>query len=142
MRRITTLLVMVLAAVPATAEQFHAFGDIEVHYSVVNTLFLDADITSRYHIERGRDRAFVNVAVLDHDGKPLAATVSGSTLNLLNQPGTLAFHAISEPPSLYYIAPLRFTDGDVLRFQLEVRLPDRAPMRFKFQQPMYAAPDS
>ena len=142
MRSIVVSLLAMLTAATATAEQFHAFGDIEVHYSVVNTLFLDRDITDHYGIERGRDRAIVNVAVLTRDGKPLAASVSGSTLNLLNQNEQLSFRTIDEPPSVYYIAPFRYTDGDVLRFRLEVDLPDRPPMQFQFQQPMYAAPDS
>jgi hypothetical protein len=142
MHRIATLLVAIFTAAPTAAEQFQAFGDIEVHYSVVNTLFLDGEITDRYGIARGRDRAIVNVAVLDHGGKPLAATVTGSTLNLLNQTEPLSFRTIDEPPSVYYIAPLRYTDGDVLRFRLEIDLPDHAPMRFEFQQPMYVAPGS
>jgi len=142
MRQCAALLVAIVTAAAATAEQFHAFGDVEVHYSVVNTQFLDRDITDHYGIERGRDRAIINVAVLDRDGKPLLATVSGATLNLLNQTEPLSFRTIDEPPSVYFIAPFRYTDGDVLRFRLEVEMPGRAPMRFEFQQPMYAAPDS
>jgi Domain of unknown function (DUF4426) len=141
MRRIALLLVAGLTATSAAAEQFHAFGDIEVHYSVVNTLFLDKQITDRYGIERGGNRAIVNVAVLDASGTPIATTVTGSTLNLLNREETLAFRTITEPPSVYNIAPLRYTDGDVLRFRLEVQMPEREPMRFEFQQRMYVAPD-
>ena len=140
MRRVL-LLTAILIATPAFAAQFRTFGDIEVHYSVVNTLFLESAITSQYGIERGRDRAIFNIAVLDHDGTPVAATVTGTVLDLLNHEQPLTFRAIEEPTSVYYLAPLKYTDGDVLRFRIEVRLPNREPMQLEFQQPMYVAPE-
>jgi hypothetical protein len=139
MRR-TLLLAVMLVSMPAFAAQFLTFGDIEVDYSVVNTLFLDSSITSQYGIERGRDRAIVNIAVLDHDGTPIAANVTGTALDLLNHEQPLTFRAIEEPTSVYYLAPLEYTDGDVLRFRIAVRLPNHQPMQLEFQQQMYVAP--
>lgn len=141
MRSGALLLTTILIATPAFAAQFRTFGDIEVHYSVVNTLFLERSITSQYGIERGRDRAIVNIAVLDHDGTPVAATVTGTALDLLNHEQPLSFRAIEEPTSVYYLAPLKYTDGDVLRFRIEVRLPNHQPMQLDFQQSMYVAPE-
>jgi hypothetical protein len=60
-----------LFAATAAAEQFKAFGDIEVHYAVVNTLFLQPNVAARYGIVRATDRAIVNVSVVDHDGATL-----------------------------------------------------------------------
>ena len=77
--------------------------------------------------------------MLDRD-TPRAAVVTGTALDLLHHEQTLDFRTIEEASSVYYIAPLRYTHGDVLRFRIEVRLPDRAPLRVDFQQPMYVAP--
>jgi hypothetical protein len=140
MTRWTLIVVGTLLAANASAEQFKAFGDVEVHYAVVNTLFLQPEIASRYGIVRGSDRAIVNVSVLGHDGATLAANLSGITVNLLNQEAPLAFDTIKEDESIYYIAPIRYTDQDVLRFRIDVVLPDRAPMRLEFQERMYVEP--
>ena len=44
---------------------------------------------------------------------------------------------IKEGDAIYYIAPLRYTDQDVLRFRVTITVPDRAPMNLEFQQQMY-----
>ena len=129
-----------LFAMSSAAEQFKAFGDIEVHYAVVNTLFLEPDVAKQYGIVRDTDRAIVNVSIVNHDGATLAADLSGVTVNLLNQEAKLTFDAIKEDTSTYYIASLRYTDQDVLRFRIDVVLPDNPPMRLEFQQRMYVEP--
>ena len=141
MRRLLAFVAGILFAATAAAQQFKAFGDIEVHYAVVNTLFLQPDVAARYGIVRDTDRAIVNVSVLDHDGAALAADLSGVTVNLLNHEAKLKFDAIKEDASTYYIAPIRYTNQDVLRFRIDVALPDRPPMRLEFQQEMYVEPE-
>jgi hypothetical protein len=135
-RRLTALAIFVFA-VPAAAEQFKAFGDVEVHYVVVNTLFLQPDVAARYGVVRSGDRAIVNLSVLDHDGVALLGEVSGETINLLSQRAPLEFVTIREGDAIYYIAPIRYTDRDAVRFDLTVSVPDRAPMQLEFQQTMY-----
>jgi hypothetical protein len=112
-----------------------------VHYVVVNTSFLDPAVAAHYGVARGKDRAFVNLSVLDGAGKSLDATVTGTTLNLLNQEAALTFSTIKEADSVYFIAPLKFTDRDTLRFRIDVVVPGgRAPMRVDFQQQMFVDP--
>ena len=137
MKRMLITLLLALLAAPVAAEQLQKFGDIEVHYVVVNSSFLDPAVASRYGVQQGKDRAFVNLSVLDANGKSLDATVTGTTLNLLNQESVLSFNEIKEADSIYYIAPLRFTDRDTLRFRIDVVLTGRAPMRVEFQQQMF-----
>ena len=84
MRRLTALAAL-LFATPVAAEQFKDFGDVEVHYVVVNTLFLQPDVAARYGVVRSGDRAIVNLSVLDQDGVALLGEVSGETINLLSQ---------------------------------------------------------
>ena len=140
MIRRTLLVLIALLALPSSAEQFKAFDDIEVHYVVVNTLFLDPDVAKHYGVVRAKDRAIVNLSVLGADGKALSADVAGVTVNLLSQQATLTFATIREGESIYYIAPIRYTDQDVLRFRIAVKLPDRDPMNVEFKQLMYVAP--
>jgi hypothetical protein len=140
MIRRTLLVLIALFALASSAEQFKAFDDIEVHYVVVNTLFLDPDVAKHYGVVRAKDRAIVNLSVLGADGKAISAEVAGVTVNLLSQQATLAFATIREGESIYYIAPIRYTDQDVLRFRIAVKLPGRDPMNVEFQQLMYVAP--
>ena len=137
MIRPLTALAILVFGIPVAAEQFKSFGDIEVHYVVVNTLFLQPDVAAHYSVVRSADRAIVNLSVLDHNGKALMGEVSGVTINLLSQRAPLEFSTIREGDAIYYIAPIRYTDRDVLRFDLTVSVPDRAPMKLEFQQSMY-----
>jgi hypothetical protein len=95
-------------------------GDVEVHYVVVNTLFLEPEVASRYGIVRGRDRAILNVSVVGPDGYPRDAAVSGTYKNLLGHVSTLEFSRFEEGSAIYFIAPLKVTDQDVLRFDLAI----------------------
>lgn len=140
MIRRTLLALIALIALPSSAEQFKAFDDIEVHYVVVNTLFLEPDVAKHYGVVRAKDRAIVNLSVLGGDGKALLADVTGVAVNLLSQQAPLAFSTIREGESIYYIAPIRYTDQDVLRFRVAVKVADREPMNVEFQQLMYVAP--
>jgi len=135
--RIAVALALTLFAAPLAAEQFQKFDDIEVHYVVVNASFLDPAVAARYGVPRGKDRAFVNLSVLDAADQSLDATVTGVTLNLLNQESALTFSTIKEADSIYFIAPLKFTDRDTLRFRIDVVVPGRTPMRIEFQQQMF-----
>lgn len=140
MKRALTAFVLMMVAGSIAAEQLQKFGDIEVHYVVVNASFLDPAVASRYGVVRGKDRAFVNLSVLDRDGKSIDATVTGTTLNLLNQESVLTFAETKEADSIYYIAPIKFTDRDTLRFRIDVVVTDRQPMRVEFQQQMFVDP--
>jgi hypothetical protein len=138
-RKLTALFIALLAA-PVAAEQMQKFGDIEVHFVVVNASFLDPDVAARYGVVRGKDRAFVNLSVLDRDGKSIDATVTGTTLNLLNQQSVLTFSETKEADSIYFIAPIKFTDRDTLRFRIDVNVYGQGPMRVEFQQQMFVDP--
>ncbi len=137
MMRLTTLCLFVLFSTSAAAEQFKEFDGVEVHYVVVNTLFLQPDVAAKYGVVRANDRAIVNLSVLGEDGAAIPGEVTGATINLLSQTAPLQFKVINEGDSIYYIAPLRYTDQDVLRFRVTVKVPGRPPMDLEFQQQMY-----
>jgi hypothetical protein len=128
---------LALAALPAAADQFKSFEGVDVHYIVVNTLFLQPDVAARYNVVRANDRAILNLSVIDDKGSAVLAEVTGSAVNLLSQTEPLQFAVIKEGESIYYVAPFRYTDQDVLRFRVSISVPGRAPMNLEFQQQMY-----
>lgn len=129
---------MVLAtSVAVNAAQFVALDDHEVHYVLVNSLFLEPDIASRYDIVRAGDRAIVNVSIVGPDGKPRDGTVSGTARNLLGQQRTLEFRRFSEGGAIYFIAPIKFTDQDVLRFDIHVEAMGGPSGSLRFQERLW-----
>ena len=91
----------------------------------------------KYGVVRANDRAIVNLSVIDEKGVSVLGEVTGSTINLLSQTAPLQFSVINEGDAIYYVAQLRYTDQDVLRFRLTINVPNRAPMNLEFQQQMY-----
>jgi len=131
------LIVLWLTSPITRAEQMQAFGDWEVHYSLFPTEFLNPQIASQYQVTRGRDRALLNISVLDVNDNPVRAEVAGTMTNLLSQQQSLAFREILEGVAVYYLAPVRHTDREVLRFRITIRPPGDGEKVLTFQQTMY-----
>ena len=137
-REIVLALVLLIAACPfANAEQMRKLGTWDVHYVVIRTSFLTPEIAARNGIVRGPDRALLNVSVIGADGRPVAATLAGTVRNLLEQSSPLEFAEVREGEAIYYLAQLRHTDRDTLRFVIDIRPPDGTTQRLEFQQQMY-----
>ena len=128
---------LIASAVAGHAEQKAVFGDYAVHYVVFNASFLRPQIAARYDIVRGRDKALVNVSILDADGQAVEASVSGSFRNLLGQVEQLPFRSVREGDAIYYLAALTYPDAEALRFEIVAELPGYGPARVAFQQTLY-----
>jgi hypothetical protein len=121
----------------AQAEQKQQLGPYEAHFVVVNTTFFSEEIASRYDVTRGRDRALVNVSFLDESGTPVSVTLTGTITNLLSQVQPLDFREVREGPAIYYLAEIRHTDRETLRFRIQVVTPDGRERELAFQQQMF-----
>jgi len=119
------------------AEQKQRLGPYEVHYAVVPSTFFDEKIAERYGIVRGRDRAMMNLSILDQQQQPTVVTLSGKVTNLLEQSVVLDFREISEGNAIYYLAEIRHTDRETLRFHVEITTPDGITRTLEFQQQMF-----
>jgi len=119
------------------AEQMAQLGPWNVHYVVLGTTFLTPEVASGYGIARGRDRALMNISVLDSAGSPVQVDISGTMINLLSQREPLSFREVREGPAIYYLAEFKYTDRDVLRFVVTLIPPDGTPQQLTFQQKMY-----
>ncbi len=131
------LAALLLAAAPLLAEQSRRIGDYEVHYVVVQSTFFNEDIARRYQIVRGRDRSVLNLSVLDAGGRPTAVSLRGTATNLLGQVSELDFREIREAPAVYYLAQMRYTNRETVRFRLFITTPDGSEHELSFQQEMF-----
>ncbi len=130
-------LAAVLLVPAAGAEQRKRLGNWDVHYVVIRTSFLKPEIAARHDIVRGPDRALVNISVIGDDGRPVVATLSGRVRNLLEQETPLEFQEVREGEAVYYLAQVKHTDREILRFYVDIRPPDGTVQRLEFQQQMY-----
>ena len=131
-------LAVLLSLVPvARAEQKVAIGDFEAHYVVFPSTFLSAEIAGTYGITRARDLSVVNLSVLDAAGEGTTAAVAGRVKNLLGQLSPLKFREIREEKALYYIAEVRHTNREVLRFSIAITPPGEPTHDLAFQQELF-----
>lgn len=137
-------LLLTLLAAQSHAQKSVRFDDYELHFSVVNTTFLDPAIAAQYGITRGERRGIVNIAVRDHDsgkGDGETATVpmalSGRTWDLIaEQP--LEFIEVNEGSAVYYIGEFKFINREWRWFELSFR-PEGADRSYthKFKHQLY-----
>ncbi|SHF80735.1 protein of unknown function [Microbulbifer donghaiensis] len=112
------------------------FGDYRVIYSVFNSEFIKPEIAQTYQLARAKDRAFVNVSVVEKVGGKhgLSSEMSGTATNLIQQSRPLKFMEIREGDAVYYLAPLRFEDEETLTFNIELKLPNGKTETISFRR--------
>lgn len=126
---------------PPTIETSKVFGQYEVLYNVFPSTMLTESVAAAAHITRAKDRAVVNIAVRKHapDGgdEKQTATVTGSASDLM-QARKLEFREIDEQGAVYYIAEVRHTDKELLRFDIKVQVdPNSPPNALTFTRKLY-----
>lgn len=130
-------LTLALLPVVLHAEQMKRLGPYDVHYVVVQSTFFSEEIASRYEIVRGRDRALLNVSVLDEHGSAVPARLEGTVTNLLGQVAPLEIREVREGPAIYYLAEIKHTDRETLRFAISITAEDGVARELTFQQQMF-----
>ena len=123
----------------SAAEQMQRFGQYELHYIVIPTPMLKPSIAAEYDISRGKDRALINVSVLNREKKAVNAVITGDSQNLLGQLQNLDFKQVKEGDAIYYLAEIRFADQEVHRIKIEASAPDGKSTLLKFNQKLYWA---
>lgn len=135
MRRIIPFLIALCLALPAVAERKQSFGELDVHYSVFNSSFIQPDIAAVAGLTRSKTLGVINVAVLKA-GKSSTAVVGGEVKDLLGKSTTLSFRQVREGEAIYYLAQFPFKTREVLSFTLDVRQGE-TPHRLTFNQEMF-----
>lgn len=149
MKYIFCCLMLIFGAAPAVAQTNQAksinsqevFGNYTVHFSVFNSTFLTPDAANAAGLTRARDQVLINISVTDNrnaGGVGQAAEVSGTATNLIQQQRVLSFKTITEGDAVYYIAPLRHTNEEVMNFAIDVRpAGDAEAFTLRFSRTLY-----
>ena len=91
----------------------------------------------KYNVVRGRNRALINISVLDKDNQPVRAKLNGTVKNLPGQILRLNFEEVVEGDAVYYLAQTRFSDQEIMRFDIRFVGPDGIANELKFEQKLY-----
>jgi hypothetical protein len=123
----------------ASAENSRVFGNYVVHYNAFRSDTLSPEIAKAYELTRRNNRIIVNITVLKKvmgtTGKPVPATITGNASNLTGQLKNLEFREIKEDTAIYYIAELKVSDGEFLKFKLNITPEDEeGPARLQFSK--------
>lgn len=136
MRHFASLLLCLLIALPAAAERKETFGELDVHYSVFNSSFLQPDIAAAAGLTRSKTVGVLNIAALK-GGQGQPAKVSGTLKNLLGQTSELQFKQVLESGAVYYLAEFPLREREILTFSIQVQLGDAAPHTLTFNQEVF-----
>ena len=136
MRRFVSLVFCLLLALPTVAERKQTFGELDVHYSVFNSSFLQPDVAAAVGLTRSKTVGVLNVAALKN-GQGQAAKVSGSVKNLLGQTSELQFKQVLESGAVYYLAEFPLRQREMLTFSINVQIGDGAPHTLTFNQEVF-----
>jgi hypothetical protein len=106
------------------AENSVEFNDYVVHYNAFRSDTLSPEIAKTYNLTRRNNRAIVNIAVLKKKegttGTAISADVNGKVSNLTGQQKSVEFRQIKEGDAIYYLAEVQFTEGEYLKFDIDV----------------------
>ena len=124
---------------PAYAESSREFGDYVVHYNAFRSDTIAPEIAKQYNLPRANNRVLINIAVLKKvmhtTGKPTASKVEGFASNLTGQYKQLNFKEIKEGTAIYYLADVKISDGEFLKFELKITPEgEKHPMRLRFDK--------
>jgi hypothetical protein len=126
-------------ALPAFAERKQTFGEVDVHYSVFNSSFLQPETAAASGLIRSKSKGVVNVSVLKN-GTPQNAVVEGSVKYLTGQVFPLEFRQINEQGAIYNLAQFEMEQREMLVFTLNVKRSDGGSNSFTFHQEVFPDP--
>lgn len=117
----TACLLALCAASTAHAQLSKRFGPYELHYSIVNSTFLEPAVAAEYGITRGKRRAIINLSLREHldDGSTVARamTLKGRSWDLTQQQVNFDFLEVREGPAIYYIGDFKFLNREWRYFE-------------------------
>lgn len=145
MKRLNFLVatLLTIACGPLAAQQAKEFGQYAVHYNVINSNLIPAQVAQGYGIKRSGSRALVNITVMDMSdggpGQPVQAQISTEAINLSGQRREVAMREISDPEGgLYYIGEMPIHNMENYNFKVKIKLADEAkPFELEFRQQLY-----
>lgn len=122
--RLLMLLALLATGSTVLAENSIEFDDYVIHYNAFRSDTLSPEIAKTYNLTRRNNRAIINIAVLKTQegttGTAISADVDGKVSNLTGQLKAVEFRQIKEGDAIYYLAEVQFTEGEYLKFDIDV----------------------
>ena len=134
----------------APLETSKKFGDYEIFFNAIPSMTLLPEMAAKYGIQRAKDIAYINITVFKKTGNNTvmrAATLKGTSSDLMtNKP--LEFREMREANSIGYIAQVRYSNREVLRFDVKIQpelatgeiAPVGSPFMISFTRKFYIEP--
>jgi len=123
-------------AEPAGAS-FVDIGSHVIHFSAQSTDQLPTRVAQQYGIVRSKNRAMLNVSVLEAGSNTaVTADVTVKTVNLTGQLKNVTMRKIEEQEAIYYIGETPVANQETLIFDISVKpdgVEEVSNMRFKRQ---------
>lgn len=134
--------VLLLTAGVYAVETHQDFDNYRVQFSVVNSTFIPPEVAQAHDLTRARDQALINLSITHTGGDEprygVPAQVSGQATNLMQQSRKLDFIEVREAEVVYYLAPLRHTNEEVMRFHLQVQPEgETQPLEMRFERTLH-----
>ncbi|HFE47857.1 MAG TPA: DUF4426 domain-containing protein [Chromatiaceae bacterium] len=141
---IVTGLLLLLAGLPALAENSTVANGYTIHHNALTTDMLPKDVARAYHIQRSKSRGMLNVSIIKNipgtTGQAVPAHVRVFAANLNGQTKTIPMREIREDNAIYYIGDFRINNEETLKFTIEVWLPgERKPYIAKLSQEFFTS---
>lgn len=132
-----SLFAALLLSFAVTAEQKQQLGNWDVHYMLMPTTLLDADVAKNYQLSRSRNYQLLNISVLNSkDQQAQQVELSGSATNLAGQRQQLTFKPVKEGAALYYLAGVEARSEQKITIELSIRQGEQTQV-LKFTQDVY-----
>lgn len=133
MKYLLTLFIF-LCASQAQGQQSERFDQFELHYSIVYTTFLTAEIAAKFGIPRGKDKAMLTLSVRDAEagdiqGRPME--IEGRTWDLITG-GNMKVKEVKEGRATYYLVPFEFLDREYRFFEFTFK-PEGAEKTYEYK---------
>lgn len=110
-------------------------GEHVVHFSAQSTDQLPPEVARAYNIVRSKNRAMLNVSVLNQaDNSAVSADVAVKTVNLTGQLKNVTMRKITEGDAIYYIGEVAVANRETLVFDISVKpegVEQSSDLRFK-----------
>lgn len=129
LRLMSAFLLLVSVSLFAQAEQKKIFdgpegSEYDLHYIAFSSTFLEPEIAKQYSLVRSKAVGVINVSLIQRfengTTKAVPAVVQVKATNEIQQQNFLSVQQVIEGKAIYYIAPVQFSEGKHLRFDLEV----------------------
>ena len=141
MKTLLTFALFSLLSVSTLAEQKVEFSGYEMHYIVLNTTEIPADVAKRYQLNRSAKRAYINLSILkqtgDGNGRAVPAVIHATERTLVGQTLDIPLREIREGDAIYYIGEFPIFDREVLWFDITLTLADGTEFSYSFDQQVW-----